>query len=199
MREISPVAAACSSIAAITADFQKMLKPADARRPRSSLISGSLKVATLPLAVVLGSLAAYGLSRFSYRFLWMKNADISMYRAKELGRARQNTFDGELDPFVFSRLDADTSVDGITPAAWRGLDDEDTADRPPWEDTPDETDADSRPWRRHPPASGDGDWRAGAELPYVLFSEEGDLDTEMGAHSQAANLEWVRTRSAAAV
>jgi hypothetical protein len=51
------------------------------------------------------------------------------------------------------------------------FDDEDTADarlRPPWEDTPDETDADRRPSRRHPPASGDGDWPAGAGLPVLL-------------------------------
>jgi hypothetical protein len=49
--------------------------------------------------------------------------------------------------------------------------DADTADeplRPPWEDTPDETDAERRPRRRHPPASGDGDWRAGADLPVLL-------------------------------
>ena len=31
------------------------------------------------LAVILGSLAAYGLSRFSYKFMWMKNADISFF------------------------------------------------------------------------------------------------------------------------
>ena len=31
------------------------------------------------LAVVLGSLAAYGLSRFSYRFGFMKNSDISFF------------------------------------------------------------------------------------------------------------------------
>ena len=51
------------------------------------------------------------------------------------------------------------------------FDDADTADerlRPSWEDTPDETDADRRPWRRQPPASGDGDWRAGADLPVLL-------------------------------
>ena len=51
------------------------------------------------------------------------------------------------------------------------FDDADTADerlRPAWEDTPDETDADRRPWRRHPPASGDGDWLAGADLPVLL-------------------------------
>ena len=33
---------------------------------------------------------------------------------------------------------------------------------------PDETDADRRLWRRHPAASGDGDWRAGADLPVLL-------------------------------
>jgi HTH DNA binding domain len=51
------------------------------------------------------------------------------------------------------------------------FDDAETADeplRPSWEDTPDETDAERRPRRRHPPASGDGDWRAGADLPVLL-------------------------------
>jgi len=32
-------------------------------------------LASSVLAVVLGSLAAYGLSRFSYKFAWMRNAD----------------------------------------------------------------------------------------------------------------------------
>jgi multiple sugar transport system permease protein len=36
------------------------------------------------LAVVLGSLAAYGLSRFSYRFGFMKNADISFFFLSQL-------------------------------------------------------------------------------------------------------------------
>jgi multiple sugar transport system permease protein len=36
------------------------------------------------LAVVLGTLAAYGLSRFSYRFLWMKNSDISFFFLSQL-------------------------------------------------------------------------------------------------------------------
>jgi multiple sugar transport system permease protein len=36
------------------------------------------------LALVLGSLAAYGLSRFSYRFLWMKNSDISFFFLSQL-------------------------------------------------------------------------------------------------------------------
>ncbi len=36
------------------------------------------------LAVILGSLAAYGLSRFSYRFLWMRNADISFFFLSQL-------------------------------------------------------------------------------------------------------------------
>ena len=51
--------------------------------------------------------------------------------------------------------------------------DEDTADewlRPPWEDTPDETDADRLPRRRNPPASGDGDWLVGTDLPVLLAS-----------------------------
>jgi multiple sugar transport system permease protein len=36
------------------------------------------------LAVSLGSLAAYGLSRFSYKFGWMKNADISFFFLSQL-------------------------------------------------------------------------------------------------------------------
>jgi multiple sugar transport system permease protein len=36
------------------------------------------------LAVVLGSLAAYGLSRFSYRFGWMRNDDISFFFLSQL-------------------------------------------------------------------------------------------------------------------
>jgi multiple sugar transport system permease protein len=36
------------------------------------------------LAVVLGSLAAYGLSRFQYKFLWMRNKDISFFFLSQL-------------------------------------------------------------------------------------------------------------------
>ncbi|HTJ58491.1 MAG TPA: carbohydrate ABC transporter permease [Devosiaceae bacterium] len=36
------------------------------------------------LAVVLGSLAAYGLSRFEYKFLWMRNRDISFFFLSQL-------------------------------------------------------------------------------------------------------------------
>src|SRR6476469_9668194 len=36
------------------------------------------------LAVLIGSLAAYGLSRFSYKFLWMKNKDISFFFLSQL-------------------------------------------------------------------------------------------------------------------
>lgn len=36
------------------------------------------------LAVVLGSLAAYGLSRFQYKFLWMRNNDISFFFLSQL-------------------------------------------------------------------------------------------------------------------
>jgi multiple sugar transport system permease protein len=36
------------------------------------------------LAVILGSLAAYGLSRFQYKFLWMKNKDISFFFLSQL-------------------------------------------------------------------------------------------------------------------
>ena len=36
------------------------------------------------LAVALGSLAAYGLSRFNYKFLWMGNSDISFFFLSQL-------------------------------------------------------------------------------------------------------------------
>ena len=36
------------------------------------------------LAVVIGSLAAYGLSRFQYRFAWMRNRDISFFFLSQL-------------------------------------------------------------------------------------------------------------------
>ena len=36
------------------------------------------------LAVLLGSLAAYGLSRFTYKFAWMKNDDISFFFLSQL-------------------------------------------------------------------------------------------------------------------
>jgi multiple sugar transport system permease protein len=36
------------------------------------------------LAVAIGSLAAYGLSRFQYKFLWMKNKDISFFFLSQL-------------------------------------------------------------------------------------------------------------------
>src|SRR5262249_13066843 len=36
------------------------------------------------LALVLGSLAAYGLSRFRYRFLWMRNNDILFFFISQL-------------------------------------------------------------------------------------------------------------------
>jgi multiple sugar transport system permease protein len=41
-------------------------------------------LASSTLAVVLGSLAAYGLSRFQYRFGWMKNDDISFFFLSQL-------------------------------------------------------------------------------------------------------------------
>jgi len=41
-------------------------------------------VSSSALAVMLGSLAAYGLSRFSYRFGFMKNADISFFFLSQL-------------------------------------------------------------------------------------------------------------------
>jgi multiple sugar transport system permease protein len=41
-------------------------------------------LASSTLAVILGALAAYGLSRFSYKFLWMKNDDISFFFLSQL-------------------------------------------------------------------------------------------------------------------
>ena len=46
----------------------------------SAIVSVSASV----LAVILGSLAAYGLSRFGYRFGYMKNADISFFFLSQL-------------------------------------------------------------------------------------------------------------------
>ena len=51
------------------------------KRFTNSLIAS---VAASVLAVVLGSLAAYGLSRFSYRFGFMRNADISFFFLSQL-------------------------------------------------------------------------------------------------------------------
>ena len=45
-------------------------------------IVASLGAATL--AVLIGSLAAYGLSRFSYRFLWLRNKDIAFFFLSQL-------------------------------------------------------------------------------------------------------------------
>jgi len=46
--------------------------------------SAVISVSASTLAVVLGSLAAYGLSRFSYRFGFMKNDDISFFFLSQL-------------------------------------------------------------------------------------------------------------------
>ena len=46
----------------------------------SSIIAGTSSL----LATALGSMAAYGLSRFSYKFLWMKNQDISFFFLSQL-------------------------------------------------------------------------------------------------------------------
>ena len=43
-----------------------------------------ISVTSSALAVALGSLAAYGLSRFSYRWAWMKNSDISFFFLSQL-------------------------------------------------------------------------------------------------------------------
>ena len=72
------------------------------------------------------------------------------------------------------------------------FDDEDAADerlRPPWEDTPDETDADRRPRRWQPAASGDGDWRAGADLPVLLtaLADASDASARLDARAATAN------------
>jgi multiple sugar transport system permease protein len=48
------------------------------------LNSLTISVSASLLAVILGSLAAYGLSRFSYRFLWLKNSDISFFFLSQL-------------------------------------------------------------------------------------------------------------------
>lgn len=46
--------------------------------------SAIVAVVSSVLAVVLGSLAAYGLSRFSYKFAWMRNGDISFFFLSQL-------------------------------------------------------------------------------------------------------------------
>jgi len=46
--------------------------------------SAIVALASSTLAVILGSLAAYGLSRFSYRFGFMKNQDISFFFLSQL-------------------------------------------------------------------------------------------------------------------
>ena len=51
---------------------------------RRFLNSAIISVTSSLLAVALGSLAAYGLSRFNYKFLWMKNADISFFFISQL-------------------------------------------------------------------------------------------------------------------
>ena len=48
------------------------------------LNSSVISLTSSALAVVLGSLAAYGLSRFSYRFGYMRNADISFFFLSQL-------------------------------------------------------------------------------------------------------------------
>lgn len=48
------------------------------------LNSAVTSVVSSLLAVILGALAAYGLSRFSYRFLWMKNDDILFFFLSQL-------------------------------------------------------------------------------------------------------------------
>jgi multiple sugar transport system permease protein len=46
--------------------------------------SAVTSVGASTLAIILGSLAAYGLSRFEYRFTFMKNADISFFFLSQL-------------------------------------------------------------------------------------------------------------------
>jgi len=43
-----------------------------------------ISVTSSALAVALGSLAAYGLSRFSYKWAWMRNSDISFFFLSQL-------------------------------------------------------------------------------------------------------------------
>jgi multiple sugar transport system permease protein len=51
------------------------------RRFMNSIITA---VGASVLAVIIGSLAAYGLSRFQYKFGWMKNSDISFFFLSQL-------------------------------------------------------------------------------------------------------------------
>ena len=46
--------------------------------------SAVISLASSALAVILGALAAYGLSRFSYRWAWMKNDDIAFFFLSQL-------------------------------------------------------------------------------------------------------------------
>jgi len=46
--------------------------------------SAVISLVSSALAVMLGSLAAYGLSRFSYKFAWMKNSDILFFFLSQL-------------------------------------------------------------------------------------------------------------------
>ncbi len=46
--------------------------------------SAIISISSSMLAVLLGSLAAYGLSRFSYKWAWMKNDDISFFFLSQL-------------------------------------------------------------------------------------------------------------------
>lgn len=46
--------------------------------------SAIVSVTSSALAVALGSLAAYGLSRFNYKWAWMKNSDISFFFLSQL-------------------------------------------------------------------------------------------------------------------
>ncbi len=48
------------------------------------LNSTIISVVSSIVAVILGSLAAYGLSRFSFKFLWMRNGDISFFFLSQL-------------------------------------------------------------------------------------------------------------------
>ncbi len=64
------------SLSQISTPREEFLK----RFMNSTVISLSASV----LAVTLGSLAAYGLSRFNYRFLWMRNPDISFFFLSQL-------------------------------------------------------------------------------------------------------------------
>ena len=63
-----------------------ILRPSTARSEFVSRFANSIitSVGASVLALVLGSLAAYGLSRFRYKFAWMRNDDILFFFMSQL-------------------------------------------------------------------------------------------------------------------